>query len=94
MNPGRRAMDESSHAHKRESDPDDFARLHHRACDDPDRRFEWHIPTQEEKPMNRGMEDVPRTECAEACAFGAFVGALAGCVIGALVVLGGLLLWV
>lgn len=57
-----------------------------------DERFEWRIPPTEEIPMNQGMEDVPRTECADACAFGAFVGALAGCFIGALVILGVLML--
>ena len=41
----------------------------------------------------RGMEDVPRTECADACAFGAFIGALAGCLIGAFVILGMLMVW-
>lgn len=42
--------------------------------------------------MNRGMEDAPRTECADACTFGAFIGALAGCFIGALVILAVLML--
>lgn len=42
--------------------------------------------------MNPGLEDVPRTECADSCAFGAFFGALAGCFLAGLVVAGILLL--
>lgn len=38
--------------------------------------------------MHPGMEDVPRTECADSCAFGAFIGALAGCFLAGLVVMG------
>ena len=91
MNPGRRATDDTSHAHRRDDDPDDFARLHLRTADPPTSRFEWRVPPKEIE-MHQGMEDVPRTECADACAFGAFVGALGGCLIGALIILAVLML--
>lgn len=42
--------------------------------------------------MTPGMEDAPRTECADSCAFGAFMGALAGCFLAGLVVMGILML--
>lgn len=38
MNPGRRAMDAASHAHKRDTDPCDFARMHYRLGDPDGRR--------------------------------------------------------
>ena len=87
MNPGRRATDAASHAHRRDDDPDDFARLHLRTDDPPTSRFEWRTPPKE-IDMHQGMEDAPRTECADSCAFGAFIGALAGCFLAGLVVMG------
>lgn len=92
MNPDRRASDAFSHAHLRAADPADFPRLHYRVDDGPAQRFEWQ-PSREDTPMNRGMEDAPRTECADACAFGAFMGALAGCFLAGLTVAGILMLW-
>ncbi|MDP3425507.1 MAG: hypothetical protein Q8S32_17335 [Burkholderiaceae bacterium] len=91
MNPGRRATDAASHAHRRDDDPNECARLHLRVDDPPISRFEWRVPPKEIE-MRPGLEDAPRTECADACAFGAFVGALAGCLIGALIILAVLML--
>lgn len=84
MTPGRRAMDAASHAHKREADPADSPRLHHRVGDDPDGRFAWRMPPMAAAPA---LEEVPRAECVGACVLGALVGALAGGAAGALLIL-------
>lgn len=93
VNPDRRSTDAMAHAHLRTADPDDQPRLHHRIGDPAVPRFEWKPPPKEETTMHPGMEDVPRTECADACAFGAFIGALAGCFMAGLAVAGILMLW-
>lgn len=90
MTPARRAMDEASHAHKREADLE--PRMHHRACDDPDRRFEWHVPDPA-PAMSQPTED-PRARYGGAVAVGALVGSLAGCLVGALLVLCVMVLWI
>ena len=92
MNPSRRRTDAYAHAHLRASVPDDFPRWHYRVDDGPAQRLDCQ-PPKEALPMPHGMEDAPRTECADACMFGAFIGALAGCFLGGLVVIGLLVLW-
>lgn len=89
MSPARRTTDAAAHAHRRDDDPSDSARLHLRTDDPPLPRVEWRTPTpQKEQAMTPGLEDAPRTECADSCAFGAFIGALAGCFLAGLVVVG------